>query len=218
MLFPKRYVLSQVMNEDKWDEGRQKEDRFFSRKYEHPFVFDHMDAKLGINTTSSMSPHVMELMNKAAKKPSSPQVGANCSAALSHGDVVLLCDSPFHGVPFFFFAIRDRYFRDVPQGKNVARGKVAFASSNQVNDDGKSFHAMNALDGNENTRSPQSEAPPCSGFGRLRTVKGGLTVGIVRGPPPLTNDSRMIYFSIPWLGVSTASVYPSRILAHAFIR
>lgn len=44
------------------------------------------------------------------------------------------------------------YFWLVAQGKNVALNKPAFASSNQVNDDGKSFHAFNAVDGNKHTR------------------------------------------------------------------
>jgi len=100
----------QVMTEDKWDEGREKHDRFFSRKYESPVVFDHMDSVLGLNTTEGMPKELSDVMNK---------------------NNVLI---------------------ENPRGQNIALHKVAFASSNQVNDDGKAFFSANVLDGNLNTR------------------------------------------------------------------
>ena len=78
------------MTEDKWEEAFTKDDRFFSRKYESPVVFDHMDGRLGIDSSESMPTHLVEAMDKA------------------------------------------RYKIHDPKGENIAKGKVAFASSNQV--------------------------------------------------------------------------------------
>lgn len=62
------------MTEDKWDEGSGKEDRFFSRKYENPDVFDYIDSKLGFNSSVGMSPKLAEAMQKSKVKLLDPKV------------------------------------------------------------------------------------------------------------------------------------------------
>lgn len=69
------------MTEDKWDEGSGKEDRFFSRKYENPDVFDYIDSKLGINSTVGMPPKLAETMHKSTVKIVDPKVMIASSSA-----------------------------------------------------------------------------------------------------------------------------------------